>query len=140
MAWWIRSLTPQDEATRPADGRCSSDSGSDATLEEFFRLCHRGGPNCAFSAGDPRKRYDRLTQRLLARPAQLPDSKGATAAFTYADLVALTTRALYRPATWAPLATFLDTLDTAPSSRAAAVALRTLLTQLRPKVSLDAEG
>ena len=39
--------------TQPLFNRLRSAQGASATLLEFFRLCDRGGPNCAFSQGDP---------------------------------------------------------------------------------------
>jgi pimeloyl-ACP methyl ester carboxylesterase len=112
--------------TLPADARLRSEQGTYDTLQAFLRLCDRGGPNCAFSAGDPKRRYDRLARRLLAEPAQLPDGQGGTVPFTYADLVVVTLVSLYSPSNWPPLAEFLQELDTLTSPAQAARTLRGL--------------
>jgi pimeloyl-ACP methyl ester carboxylesterase len=111
--------------TQPLFNRQLTAQGSYATLLEFFRLCDRGGPNCAFSQGDPRRRYAALARRLLAEPAQLPDQT-----VTYADLVVTTLLALYEPELWPDLAVFLQQLDTLTAPRAAAAALQALRTRL----------
>lgn len=74
--------------TLPFSTRLRSDQGALATLNEFFRLCDAGTANCAFSAGNPQRRFARLAERLLEEPVQLPDGQGGTFPFTYADLVA----------------------------------------------------
>jgi pimeloyl-ACP methyl ester carboxylesterase len=101
--------------TRPLFDRMGSARGTYATLLEFFRLCDRGA--CAFSGGDPRRRYAELARRLLTRPAQTPDGP-----VTYATLVALTFKALQDPAEWPRLAETLQQLDslTSPAARAPA--------------------
>jgi hypothetical protein len=71
-----------------------------------------GGHTCAFSGGNPKRRYDRLARRLPAEPAQLPDDQGGTVPFTYADLVSTTLGVLYDPSSWPPSAEFLQELDT----------------------------
>jgi hypothetical protein len=70
--------------------RWTSEQGAYDTLQAFLRLCDLGGPNCAFSEGDAKRRFDRLARRLLAEPAQLPDGQGGTVPFTYADLIPTT--------------------------------------------------
>ena len=69
-------------ATWPLFNRVGSAEGASATLGEFFRLCDQGGPACAFSQGDPRRRYQALARRLAANPVQTPDGPVG-----YADLV-----------------------------------------------------
>jgi pimeloyl-ACP methyl ester carboxylesterase len=117
--------------TQPLFNRLRSAQGADATLGEFFRLCDQGGDNCAFSQGDPRRRYQRLANRLLREPAQLPDGQGGTITVTYADLVAATFGALYSPEVWPELAEVLQQLDTLTSPQAAATAVRALRARLR---------
>ena len=112
--------------TLPSDARLRSEQGAYDTLQAFLRLCDRGGPNCAFSAGNPKRRYDRLAARLLEEPAQLPDGQGGTIPFTYADLVATTLGALYDPSTWPDLAVLLQELDDLTRPAEAAGALRSL--------------
>jgi hypothetical protein len=112
-------------ATLPSDARLRSEQGAYDTLQAFLRLCDRGGPNCAFSAGNPKRRYDRLARRLLAEPAQLPDGQGGTTPFTYADLVATTLGALYDASSWPALAELLQELDSLTGTARAAGTLRT---------------
>jgi pimeloyl-ACP methyl ester carboxylesterase len=93
-------------ATWPLFNRVGSAEGASATLGEFFRLCDKGGSACAFSQGDPWRRYQALTRRLLANPAQTPDGPVG-----YADLVYATLLALQDPAAWPELAERLQQLD-----------------------------
>jgi pimeloyl-ACP methyl ester carboxylesterase len=111
--------------TQPVFNRLRSAQGAYATLLEFFRLCDRGGPNCAFSQGDPRRRYAALARRLLAEPAQLPDGP-----VTYADLVAFTFLSLYDTEEWPLLAELLQQLDTLTRPQAAAAARQALRARL----------
>ena len=115
---------------QPVTTRLRVAQGTYATLVEFLRLCDRGGPNCAFSQGDPRRRYARLAERLLAEPAQLPDGQGGTVPFTYADLVSTTLEAMYDPSSWPRLAEFLQQLDTLTRPQATAAALQALRTRV----------
>jgi pimeloyl-ACP methyl ester carboxylesterase len=116
--------------TLPSDARLRSEQGAYDTLQAFLRLCDLGGPNCAFSEGNPKRRYDRLARRLLAEPAQLPDGQGGTVPFTYADLVSTTLGVLYDPSSWPPFAEFLQELDSLTSPARAAEALRGLRQRL----------
>jgi pimeloyl-ACP methyl ester carboxylesterase len=116
--------------TLPSDARLRSEQGAYDTLQAFLRLCDQGGPNCAFSDGNPKRRYDRLARRLLREPAQLPDGEGGTVPFTYADLVATTLGAMYDPTSWPGLAEFLQELDTLTSEARAADRLRALRSHL----------
>jgi pimeloyl-ACP methyl ester carboxylesterase/putative sterol carrier protein len=116
--------------TLPSDARLRSEQGAYDTLQAFLRLCDAGGPNCAFSGGNPKRRYDRLARRLLAEPAQLPDDQGGTAPFTYADLVNTTLGVLYDASAWPPFAEFLQELDTLTSPARAAASLRSLRQRL----------
>jgi len=126
---WTRSSTRSPgrragairPAPQPLYNRQGSAQGAYATLLEFFRLCDRGGPNCAFSHGDPQRRYAALARRLLVEPAQLPDGP-----VTYNDLVNTTFLAMYDPATWPALAEYLQQLDTLTSPPATAAAKRVL--------------
>jgi pimeloyl-ACP methyl ester carboxylesterase len=116
--------------TVPFTTRLRSAEGSDATLRGFLRLCDRGGENCAFSAGNPAKRYDRLAKRLLRHPLQLPDGQGGTVAYTYANLVADTLGAMYDPSSWPTLAELLQQLDTLSQPATALAAARSLRVHL----------
>jgi pimeloyl-ACP methyl ester carboxylesterase len=100
----------------PVDARLVSEQGAYQTLREFLRLCDLGGKNCAFSEGDPRRRFDRLAARLLRNPVTVPDGNGGTIRVTYADMVSTTLGALYSPSRWPALAEFLQSLDTARGS------------------------
>jgi pimeloyl-ACP methyl ester carboxylesterase len=93
-------------ATWPLFNRVGSAEGASATLGEFLRLCDQAGSACAFSQGDPRRRYQALARRLLANPAQTPHGPVG-----YADLVYATLRALQDPAGWPELAERLQQLD-----------------------------
>jgi pimeloyl-ACP methyl ester carboxylesterase len=116
--------------TLPFSTRLRSDQGALATLNEFFRLCDAGAANCAFSAGDPQRRFARLAERLLEEPVQLPDGQGGTFPFTYADLVATALGAMYDAASWPFLADFLQQLWDLAQPDAAAATLRTLRARL----------
>ncbi|GIJ48277.1 hydrolase [Virgisporangium aliadipatigenens] len=103
----------------PVDVRLRSDQGAYESLLQFFALCKAGGPNCAFSDGDPKARYDALAQRLLAAPAQLPEGP-----YTYNDLVWDTLGALYDENAFPELAELLQALDTGADPAAARRSLR----------------
>jgi pimeloyl-ACP methyl ester carboxylesterase len=102
-------------ASQPLFDRLGVAEGAAATLGEFFRLCDQGGPACAFSQGESRRRYQALARRLLANPVQTPDGPVG-----YADLVYETLRALQDPVAWPGLAQWLQQLDNVTSPAAAA--------------------
>jgi pimeloyl-ACP methyl ester carboxylesterase len=117
IAW---STGRGDEAkTLPYATRLHSDQGAMATLDQFFVLCKKGGAACAFSAGDPQRRFRTVARQLRRNPIPLPGG----ASFTYADLINQTLGALYFPDTWPGLADLLEVLDARPSSPAAATAI-----------------
>jgi pimeloyl-ACP methyl ester carboxylesterase len=107
-------------ATQPLFDRVAAAEGASATLGEFFRLCDQGGPACAFSKGDPRRRYQALARRLLANPVQTPDGPVG-----YADLVYATQGALMDPALWPGLAERLQQLDSLANPSVAATRVET---------------
>jgi pimeloyl-ACP methyl ester carboxylesterase len=107
-------------ATQPLFNRVAAAAGASATLGEFFHLCNQGGSSCAFSQGDPRRRYQALARRLLANPAQTPDGPVG-----YADLVHATLRALQDPTQWPGLAEQLQQLDSLTHPPAAATRVET---------------
>ena len=75
VAW---STGRGDQArTLPFSTRLRSAKGAYETLQEFLRLCDAGGPNCAFSEGNPQRRFDRLAKRLLREPVRVhrPDDR-----------------------------------------------------------------
>jgi pimeloyl-ACP methyl ester carboxylesterase len=118
--------TGNQARTLPIDARLVSEQGAYKTLQGFLSLCDKGGPNCAFSDGNPKQRYDALAKRLLKEPAELPDGQGGTFVVTYQDLVAETLIAMYSTSAWPELANFLQALDTASDPDAAAAALKAL--------------
>lgn len=121
----------------PFAARLRSAQGAWATLRQFFYLCNQGGDACAFSGGDPRRRYDRLADRLLAEPALLPNDQGGVDRLTYADLVSLSLSAMYDPFSWVRFAKFLQGLDELTRPHAVAVALEKLRNRFRARPAGD---
>ncbi|WP_237744942.1 alpha/beta hydrolase [Kribbella catacumbae] len=99
--------------TKSPDARLESEQGAYQSLLQFFKLCKAAGPRCAFSAGDPKARYDALAARLLKNPIKLPDGQGGTTVVTYADMVGESLGDLYSGGTYPVLADYLQGLDTA---------------------------
>jgi pimeloyl-ACP methyl ester carboxylesterase len=116
--------------TVPFTTRLRSAEGSDATLRAFLTLCDQGGANCAFSQGDPHRRFAKLAGRLLRHPVELPDGQGGTVEYTYANLISDTLGALYDPSVWPQLAQLLQQLDILSRPQAAVVAARSLRARL----------
>jgi pimeloyl-ACP methyl ester carboxylesterase len=132
VAW---STGRGDQArTLPFTTRLRSAKGAYETLQEFLRLCDAGGPNCAFSAGDPKRRFDRLARRLLREPVEFVDPEsGETILVTYADLIGATLSVLYDPSVWPLWAEILQQLDELTSPTAAAADLQALQARLGVK-------
>jgi pimeloyl-ACP methyl ester carboxylesterase len=130
IAW---STGRGDQArTLPFSTRLRSAKGAYQTLQEFLRLCDVGGPNCAFSQGNPKRRFDRLARRLLREPAEFTDpTTGETFVVTYNDLIGATLGVLYDPAAWPEWAVVLQALDEQTRPAAAAAGLRALRARLR---------
>lgn len=101
---------PGQGSTLPFSTRIRSDAGSLATLNEFFRLCDEGGPNCAF-APNSADRYAALVDNLRAEPiiVILPD--GMTLTFTHADLIATSAGLLYNSFSWPGFAELLGLIE-----------------------------
>lgn len=75
----------------PMFARARTEVGTNATLQQFFRLCDEGGPeNCAF-APNSQTRFDALRATLEEAPVDL----GGGDAFDDRDLVALSLNQLY---------------------------------------------
>jgi pimeloyl-ACP methyl ester carboxylesterase len=129
VAW---STGRGDQArTLPFSTRLRSAKGAYETLQEFLRLCDAGDPNCAFSQGNPRRRFDRLARRLLREPAEFTDpTTGETFVVTYNELIGTTLGVLYDPAGWSEWAVVLQALDEQTRPAAAAAALRSLRARL----------
>jgi len=116
--------------TQPFSTRLRSAKGAYQTLQEFLRLCDAGGPNCAFSEGNPARHFDRLAKRLLREPVEFPDGEGGTFLVTYADLIGTTLGVLYDPAAWPEWAEVLQQLDELTSPETAAADLKALRARL----------
>jgi pimeloyl-ACP methyl ester carboxylesterase len=101
--------------TQPFSTRLRSAKGAYETLQEFLRLCDAGGPNCAFSAGNPARRFDRLAKRLLREPVEFTDpGSGETILVTYAELIGATLGVLYDPPVWPEWAEVLQQSRASP--------------------------
>ena len=82
VAW--STGAPGQAAALPFSTRLRSDAGAAATLEEFFRLCDAGGPNCAF-AGAAAARFAALAADLRAQPHVVVNpATGQPVPFSYA--------------------------------------------------------
>jgi pimeloyl-ACP methyl ester carboxylesterase len=128
VAW---STGRGDQArTLPFSTRLRSAKGAYATLNEFLRLCDAGGPNCAFSAGNPKRRFDQLAQRLLRHPVVVIDPEGIPVPIGYADMIGITLGALFDTSIWPDLADFLQAVWDEASPRAAGASLQALRARL----------
>jgi pimeloyl-ACP methyl ester carboxylesterase len=117
--------------TQPFSTRLRSAKGAYETLQEFLRLCDAGGPNCAFSAGNPARRFDRLAKRLLREPVEFTDpGSGETILVTYAELIGATLGVLYDPPVWPEWAEVLQQLYELISPGAAAASLQDVRARL----------
>jgi pimeloyl-ACP methyl ester carboxylesterase len=129
IAW---STGRGDEATTiPFTTRLRSDAGTQATLEEFFRLCDAAGPACAIS-GTAADRYAALAARLKAHPVAVALPDGSVAEINYSGLIAITQGILGnngRDITWADFAQLLADLELQAAPARLATRLQTL-TQL----------
>jgi pimeloyl-ACP methyl ester carboxylesterase len=128
VAW---STGRGDQARRlPFFTRLRGAKGAYETLNEFFRLCDAGGPNCAFSEGNPARRYARLAKRLLREPVELPDGQGGVFVVGYDELVGETLGAMYDPASWPFFAEALQEVYELADPEAAAASLERLHARL----------
>jgi pimeloyl-ACP methyl ester carboxylesterase len=62
-----------DAYSVPVYTRERSDLGASATMQQFLSLCDRAGPRCAFSGGDPAKKWRVLLARARQRPCLRAD-------------------------------------------------------------------
>jgi pimeloyl-ACP methyl ester carboxylesterase len=108
-----------DASTVPFSTRLRSDQGSQATLNEFFRLCDLGGPaNCAF-APNSAARFAALGDALKAHPLPVTFDDGSTGEVNYSNLIGMTLGAMYDSLGWEDFAGALADLE----SQASAVTL-----------------
>ena len=100
-------------------------------FEEFLRLCHEAGPECAFATPTgTRERWEALARSVEREPIDLGDGF----LYTYDFLIGDATGAMYAPESWAGpdgFAAFLDFLaDAALGDQAAAEQARAARRQL----------
>jgi pimeloyl-ACP methyl ester carboxylesterase len=107
VAWTTGS---GDSSTVPFSTRLHSDQGAQATLDEFFRLCDAGGPNCAF-APDSRARFTALGDALKAHPVTVVFPDGSTFELNYSNLVGVTLGAMYDSSGWEDFAQALAEIE-----------------------------
>jgi pimeloyl-ACP methyl ester carboxylesterase len=124
VAW---STGRGDEAlTLPFSTRLQSHAGTQATLEEFFRLCDAAGSRCAFSGGAA-ARFAALAERARQAPLQLVFPDGSKSELRYSDLIGLTLRALYDATAWRDLAGLFAEFERLSSPAAAGARLRAFM-------------
>lgn len=127
IAW---STGAPGEEDVPQEPRLRSAESAMATLEEFFRLCDEGGPNCAFSdpaQADAADRFAALADQLLAAPILVVHPvSGELVPFTYQDLIANALGAMYDSSSWPAFAEFLAYIDAQASPAEAGAALGAL--------------
>jgi pimeloyl-ACP methyl ester carboxylesterase len=112
IAWSTGAPGQQD---LPFSTRLRSDAASQAELNEFFRLCDAGGPNCAFS-GNSADRFAALADRLRTAPILVIDpNTGETFPFTYQDLIGTALGAMYDSFSWPDFANLLAFMESQAS-------------------------
>ena len=102
----------------PLSTRLRSDQGAADTLEEFFRLCDEGGPDCPLAGGaGAEARFAALAAELKSAPVLITDpSTGESFEYNYSFLVGDTLGGLYDSFSWPDLANFLAFIETEASS------------------------
>ena len=111
----------------PFSTRIGSAVGSQATLDEFFRLCDLAGPDCAL-AGDASGRFAALAARLREKPLEIIDpGTGQPFPLTYDLLISATLGALYQPESWPELAALLADVHAQASTARIGRQLKALL-------------
>ncbi len=118
---WSTGRSRLEGATVPFSTRVRSDAGSQATLNEFFRLCDAAGDACAFS-GDASRRFAALARRLLREPVEVTFPDGTTAVFDYSLLISAALGAMYDSSTWADFAQLLADIEAEAAAPAALAA------------------
>lgn len=104
----------QEAALLPLFTRLRSDAGSQATLDEFFRLCDEAGPEACAFAPDSAARFDDLAQQLLKEPLKI----------AYPDLIAVALEAMYNSSSWQAFARFLALIEAQASAEQLGSALQ----------------
>jgi pimeloyl-ACP methyl ester carboxylesterase len=112
-------------STVPFSTRLRSDMGAQATLDEFFRLCDKGGPRCAFGPHSS-DRFDTLASTLRDHAITIVDPGGGEFRFIYQDLIRTTLSAMYDSFTWPSLARFLADVEAQAPPRQLGRSLRAL--------------
>ncbi|MDQ3104273.1 MAG: alpha/beta hydrolase [Actinomycetota bacterium] len=100
---WSTGRGDQAE-TLPVSARLRSEQGSFETLQQFLTLCDEAGDRCAFSGGDPRRRYQLIARQLIDDPVRLPGQ----GRITYNVFVIISLGAMYDPSVWPDFARFLN--------------------------------
>jgi pimeloyl-ACP methyl ester carboxylesterase len=95
--------------TVPFFARNRNDIGAQVTLDEFFRLCDKGGANCPFGPHSS-ERYDQLAALLRDHPIHVT-IRGTELRVIYQDLIVNTLDALYDPSDWPFLAEVLALIE-----------------------------
>jgi pimeloyl-ACP methyl ester carboxylesterase len=103
---------PPGTADVPLFDRMGSAAASYRALHELLELCQRAGrPRCSFAGADTPARFDRLANRLRARPLRLAAPGIKTITFRYANLIAYAEQWLHDPSGYRGL--FADLTDLA---------------------------
>ncbi|HEU0295856.1 MAG TPA: alpha/beta hydrolase [Anaerolineales bacterium] len=118
---WATGLPGQEDL--PFSTRLRSDAGAIATLQEFFRLCDEGGPNCAF-APDSASRFDALAEKIKAEPVLITFPDGSILYINYSFLIANALGAMYNSFSWQSFAEFLAFLEAEASATTLAAKLQ----------------
>jgi pimeloyl-ACP methyl ester carboxylesterase len=88
-------------ASQPQWDRLGSADGASKALRQILSLCDQAGEQkCKFAPGDPVANFELLADRLKETPLTLP---GYPTKYSYAQLVSLTSLALYFPGGYAML-------------------------------------
>ena len=96
-----------DPVTRTTDGLQQDReraAGFEDSLDAFLAECEKAGDSCAFSSGDPRKKFDELREHLRKQPIELPDGTS----MSISDLTAGIGNSLLSAAAFPSLATELQ--------------------------------
>jgi pimeloyl-ACP methyl ester carboxylesterase len=116
----------------PFSTRVRSDAGSQATLNEFFRLCDAAGPRCAFS-GDAAERFATLAEQLRREPVEVVYDDGTREIVDYSILIASTLGAMYDSLSWSDFATWLAGVEAVAESARTAARVQRFRYAARPR-------